>query len=101
MRRAEWSIAEANSFYGFNLADGEDRELLEIVEDWATRQGLPFRKSGNLNRHVLERFFAMNRVLPKGWMALKLGMKSVSLDSLLLKLSQLQWRAAKFHPISL
>jgi len=80
----EWLIRE---LYGLKYAD--DNRLSGYFKTWASRfrRGRMVERLVNgqlqVDRYELENFFQMNRVVPRKWAAVDLGMSEKSLDELI------------------
>ena len=64
---------------------------------WTSRLARPAQcPEGRLSRYELEGFMQQNRLLPKKWMAARLGMDEDSLDELLTRLAHLGMRPRRY-----
>jgi hypothetical protein len=87
-----------DKYYGLPWPpSGDDDDLRQDFEAWRTR--LRRRTSchdGNVSRYELEAFVQQKEVMPKKWMAARLGMTEDSLDALLDGLPGLQMRPQRY-----
>ncbi len=71
-------------------------ELLADFEAWASRSRRRVNCGGDVSRYEVEAFMGHQRIVPRKWMAARLGMTTGSLDRLLDRLPEMGLRPQRY-----